>query len=71
MHHTVLNTSYSITQQSNGKMGELQVLIFVKIDQKCSKFPLTSDYIAISGSVDSTPSLVYSFYVPHMVFNTS
>ena len=44
---------------------------FVKIDHKCSKFPLTSDYIAISGSVDSTTSLVDSFYVPHMVFNTS
>ena len=52
-------------------MGELQVFIFVKIDQKCSKFPLASDYIAISGSVDSTTSLVDSFYVPHMVFNTS
>ena len=29
------------------------------------------DYIAISGSMYSTTSLVDSFYVPHMVFNTS
>ena len=52
-------------------MGELQVLICVEIDQKCSKFPLASDFMAISGSVDSTTSLVYGFYIPHMVLNTS
>ena len=51
-------------------MGELQVLIFVKIDQKCSKFPLASDFMAISGSVDSTTSLVDGLYVPNMVLNT-
>ena len=130
--HIVLNTLYSITQQSNGKMGEPQALIFceniskklkippcvcfyghimvcgqhyksskwflcttydlkhvikyhtamgrwesyryfffMKIDQKCSKFPLTSDFMAISGSVDSTLSLVYGLYVSPMVSNTS
>ena len=40
--------------------------------QKCSKFPLASDFMAISGSVDSTTlSLVDGFYVPIMVLNTS
>ena len=46
-------------------------LFLKKIDQKCSKFPLASDFMAISGSVDSTKSLVYGFYIPHMVLNTS
>ena len=52
-------------------MGELHVLIFVKIDQRCSKIPLASDFIAISGFVGSTTSLVDGFYVPHMVLNMS
>ena len=52
-------------------MGELKVLIFVKLDQKCVKFPLASDFMAISGSVDSTACIVDGFYVPHMVLNTS
>ena len=69
--HMVLNTSLSITQRSNGQMGEPQVLIFVKIDQKFFKFPFASDFIAISGSVDNTASLLDGFYVPHMVSNTS
>ena len=50
------------------ELGELQVLIFCEVDQKCSKFPLASDYMAISGPVDSTTSLVYGFYVPPIVF---
>ena len=41
-------------------MGKPQVLIFVKIDQKYSNLPLASDFMAISGSVDSTKSLVDS-----------
>ena len=45
-------------------MGEPQALVFVKLNQKCSKFPLASDFKAISGSVDSTTSLVDGFYVP-------
>ena len=49
------------------QMGELQVLIFVKTDQKCSKLPLASDFMAMSGSVDSTTSLVDGFYVLHMI----
>ena len=52
-------------------MGKLQVLIFEKIFQKCSKFPLASDFMAISGSVENTTSLVDGFYVPNMVLNTS
>ena len=47
-------------------MGEQQVLIFAKIDQKCLKIPLASDFIATPGSVDNTTSLVYGFYVPHI-----
>ena len=39
-------------------MGELQVLIFVKIDQK---FHLASDCMAILGSVDSNTSLADDF----------
>ena len=35
--------------------------------QKCLKFPLATDFMAISGST----SLVDGFYVPHMVLNTS
>ena len=31
--------------------------MFVKMDQKCSKFHLASDFTVISGSVDSTKSL--------------
>ena len=50
---------------------EPQALIFVKIYQKCSKFPLASDFTAVSGSVDSTTSLANDFFVPHMVLNTS
>ena len=42
-------------------MGELQVLIFVKIDQKCLKFHLASDCMAILGSVDSNTSLADDF----------
>ena len=38
-------------------MGEPQVIIFVKIDQKCSKLPPVSYFTAIPGSVDSTTSL--------------
>ena len=34
-------------------MGELQVLIVVKIAQKCSKFSLASDFMAISGSAEA------------------
>ena len=49
-----LNPSYSITQQSNGKIGEPQALIFVKITKKSSKFLLACDFTAISGFVDST-----------------
>ena len=52
-------------------MGEPQVLIFVKIYQKCSKFPLSSDFMAISGSVDSTTSLADGLYVPHIGYNAS
>ena len=52
-------------------MGELKELIFVKIDQKCLKFPLASDFMAISASMDSTTCIVYGFFVPHiMVLNT-
>ena len=55
-----------------GRWESYKYLFFVKIDQKCSKFPLASDFVAISGSVDSTTSLVYSFYVTHiMVLNTT
>ena len=70
--HMAVNTLYSITQQSNGMIGEPQALIFVKIDQKSSKFSLVCEFTAISGSVDSTKSLVNGFHVPHiMVSNTS
>ena len=44
---------------------------FCEHKPKMSKFPLTCDFMAISGSVDSTTSLAYSFYVTHMVLNTS
>ena len=50
-------------------MGEPEVLIFVKIDQNCSKFSLASDFTTISGSVDSTTSLTNGFFVLHMVLN--
>ena len=43
------------------------IFLFLKIAQKCSKFPLANDFMAISGSVDSTTSLVDGFYVPNMV----
>ena len=56
-----LNTSYSIKPQSNGKIGEPQASIFVKIYQKSSKFPLACDFMAISGFVDSTTSLANGF----------
>ena len=52
-------------------MGETQALIFVKIDQKSSLFPLACDFTAISGYLDNTTSLANGFYVPHMVINTS
>ena len=64
--HIFLNTSLSITQRYNGQMGEPQVLILVKIDHKCSKFPFVSDFMAISGSVES---LVDGLYVSDMVLN--
>ena len=52
-------------------MEELKVLTFVKIYQKCLKFRLASDFMAISGSVDGTTSIVDGFFVPHMVLKTS
>ena len=48
-----------------GRWESCKYLFFVKIDQKCSKFPLASDFMAISGSVDSTTSLVYGFSVEY------
>ena len=72
--HSTLQTrnkvSHSELLWADGR-ATAQVLIFVKIDQKCSKFPLASDFMAISGSVDSTTNLANGLYVPHMVLNTS
>ena len=51
--------------------GRAKGTYIVEIDPKSSKFPLASDFIAILMSMDSTTSLVYGFYVPYMVVNTS
>ena len=47
-----------------GRSESHRYLFFVKIYQKCSKFPIASDFMAISGSVDNTTSLVDGLYVP-------
>ena len=64
--HIVLNTSYSITQESNGKMGEPHGhLFFVKIDEKSS---LVCDLTAILGSVDKfSKCTTYAYGLKHVI----
>ena len=59
--HMVLNSKHIIKYHTAIKWadGRATGTYFCENDQKRSKFPLASHFMAISGSVDSTTSIVF------------